>query len=115
MSAEAGIAMTSSFEIDRDRIKDFCEKWIILEFSFFGSVLNDNFRADSDLDVMVTFSPDAPWGLFDMVHMKKELEALFERSVDLVTRRAVENSRNSIRRQAILSSAEAVYSTPGDS
>lgn len=75
----------------------------------FGSVLSDDFGPDSDIDILVTFAPEAKRTLFDMVDMKEELEAIFGRKVDLVSRRGVESSRNPIRRKAILSSAKIVH------
>lgn len=96
-------------EIPEARIKDFCTKWKIIEFSFFGSVLRDDFRPDSDIDVLVTFDEDAQHSLFDLVHMGAELKEIFGRNVDLVSRRGIEASRNYLRRKAILDSAEAIY------
>jgi len=46
-----------------DRIAEFCRRWKITELALFGSVLRDDFRPDSDVDVLVTFAPDAPWSL----------------------------------------------------
>ena len=46
-------------------ITDFCRRWMITEFALFGSVLRDDFRPDSDVDVLVTFAPDAPWSYWD--------------------------------------------------
>ena len=93
---------------DRERLTAFCQRWRIAELAFFGSVLRDDFRPDSDVDVLVTFAPDARWGLLDFVAMQEELSAILGRQVDLVSRRAVENSDNWVRREAILSSAERV-------
>ena len=93
---------------DRERLTAFCQRWRIAELAFFGSVLRDDFRPDSDVDVLVTFAPDAPWGLLDFVAMQEELSAILGRRVDLVSRRAVEKSDNWIRREAILGSAERV-------
>ncbi len=104
---ETGIKIT----IDKEKISDFCKRWNIKEFSFFGSVLRNDFHPDSDLDVLVSFSPDAHWGLFDMLHMQDELEAIFGRKVDIVSRRGVEMSRNPVRRKAILSSTEVIYAS----
>jgi predicted nucleotidyltransferase len=77
--------------------------------ALFGSVLRHDFRADSDVDVLVTFSQDARHSLLDMVRMEDELSLIFGRRVDLVDRTAIERSRNYIRRKAILNSAEAIY------
>jgi hypothetical protein len=101
--------MSIQIPFDRDQIADFCRRWKIVSLSFFGSVLRDDFHPDSDVDVLVTLAPEARWSLFDMVHMQEELEGVLGREVDLVSRRAIESSRNYIRRKAILSSAEVVY------
>ena len=54
-----------SIEIPKEKIADFCRKWKIVEFSLFGSVLREDFRPDSDVDVLVSFSHDAQWSLLD--------------------------------------------------
>ena len=99
----------AQIKLPREKIAKFCEKWQIHEFSFFGSVLRDDFRPDSDIDVLVTFEEDARHTLFDLVHMQDELKQIFGRDVDIVSRRGIESSRNYIRRNAILNSAEAIY------
>jgi uncharacterized protein len=96
-------------EISRERIADFCLRWKITEFALFGSVLRNDFRPDSDIDVLVTFAPDAPWRFYDLVSMKEELEAIFGRSVDLIEKRLVESSENYIRRKHILNHMETIY------
>lgn len=96
-------------ELPMDSIRDYCARWKITEFAVFGSVLRDDFRPDSDIDVLVTFAPDAKWSLFDIVDAENELKAIFGRDVDLVMRRAIEESRNFIRRKSILNSAVVVY------
>jgi|694.fasta_scaffold25624_14 predicted nucleotidyltransferase len=93
-----------------DQIENFCQKWKITEFSLFGSVLRADFRADSDLDVLVTFAPNAPWTIIDLVTMEQELASLAGREVDLVERRVIEKSHNPIRKTEILSSARVIYS-----
>ena len=95
--------------VPKDRITAFCQKWKITELALFGSVLREDFRPDSDVDVLVTFSPDSDWGVDHLLDMKEELETLFGRAVDLVEKRLVEESRNYIRRKHILSHMEAVY------
>jgi len=90
-------------------IEDFCHRWQVSELALFGSVLRDDFRPDSDVDVLVTFAPGAHWSLFDMVRMQKELESILGREVDLVERKAVEQSENYIRRKRILGSLVPVY------
>ena len=93
----------------KEKISEFCKKWKVKEFALFGSVLRDDFKPDSDVDVMVDFEQDSGRTLFDLVDMIDELKNIFGRNVDLLTRKAVERSRNYIRRKEILSSAEVVY------
>jgi hypothetical protein len=95
--------------LDHEKIGEFCRKWKITEFALFGSVLRDDFRPDSDVDVLVTFAEDAHWGLFDMVRMERELAAIIGRQVDLVDRKEVEASPNYIRRRHILKSMEPIH------
>jgi uncharacterized protein len=95
--------------IPQEKIAEFCRLHRIRELALFGSVLRDDFRPDSDVDILVEFEPDAHHGLFSMVRMQSELEQILGRGVDLVEKSAVEGSRNYIRREAILRSAETVY------
>jgi uncharacterized protein len=92
-----------------EAIASFCKRWKIQELSAFGSVLRQDFSPESDIDLLVSFSPDAHWTLFDMTRMRAELKELLGREVDLVSRRGIEASRNPIRREAILSSAQVIY------
>ena len=101
----------SKVSLPKDNIADFCRKWKIVEFSLFGSVLRSDFGPDSDIDILVAFAPDAIWTLLDHVEMQEELEGLLNRKVDLVSRRGIERSRNLLRRDAILRSAEVFYAT----
>lgn len=98
--------MTTSLPIDRNRIAEFCRRWKVTEFALFGSVLRDDFRADSDVDVLVTFEPDAPWTLWDLSRMRMELEEVFNRKVDLVEKKAL---KNPFRRHAILADQRVIY------
>ncbi len=98
-----------AIEIPKERLREFCRKWKVTEFALFGSVTRpEEFRADSDVDVLVRFAADAPWSLFDWVRMESELKEIFGREVDLVERPAVEKSDNRFRKRAILSSVVAL-------
>lgn len=94
-----------------EQIELFCQKWDISELALFGSVLRPDFRPDSDVDALVTFVPEARHGLFDLARMQSELTEIIGHPVDLVSRRGVEASRNPIRRQAILGSAQVIYAS----
>jgi predicted nucleotidyltransferase len=94
-----------AIEIPKEKLREFCRKWKVTEFALFGSVTRpEEFREDSDVDVLVRFAADAPWSLFDWVTMESELKEIFGRDVDLVERPAVEKSENRFRKRAILSS-----------
>jgi len=96
--------------IPMDEIAKFCRRWKIRELALFGSALRDDFRPDSDLDILVTFAEDAEWSLFDHIQMQHELQAALRRSIDLISRRAVERSQNWLRRQEILNTARVLFS-----
>jgi uncharacterized protein len=98
-------------KIPEEKIAEFCKRWDVSEFAIFGSALRGDFRPDSDLDVLVSFKPQVHVTLFDMVRMQEELKAIFGREVDLVSKRGVENSRNYLRRKAILESAQVIHVT----
>lgn len=91
------------------QLRDFCQRWQVAELSLFGSVLRDDFHPNSDIDVLVTYLPTAKRGLFEKFWMKEELESLLHRKVDLVSKKAVEHSRNWLRRSNILSDIEVIY------
>jgi predicted nucleotidyltransferase len=92
-----------------EQIQQFCEHWQIIELAIFGSALRDAFGPESDVDILATFSPDAEWGLLDHVQMTTDLSAIFEREVDLITRRGLEHSNNWIRRDEILNTSQVIY------
>jgi uncharacterized protein len=100
--------ITSRINFPIHQVVEFCERWQVNEFSLFGSVLRDDFRPDSDVDVLVSFNPSAPWSLFDLVTMQDELQKIFGRTVDLVER---EGLRNPFRKRSILSSREVIYAS----
>lgn len=98
-----------ALEPSREAIADFCRRHGIRRLSLFGSAVREDFRPDSDVDVLMELTDGAEVGLFDMIAMEEELQAIFGRDVDLVTRDAVEQSRNYIRRRHILSDLEPLY------
>jgi len=96
-------------KLPKEKIAEFCKRWKVREFAIFGSVLRNDFRPDSDIDIIVDFETGAHISLFDLVSMTDELRVIFQRNVDLLTRRGVEQSRNYIRRKEILSSMQVVH------
>jgi hypothetical protein len=95
--------------VPRAKLAEFCQRWGVTEVALFGSVLRNDFGADSDVDILVTFAPDTRYGFKQLIAMEEELEAIFGREVDLLDKQAVEQSPNYIRRRAILESSEVVY------
>jgi predicted nucleotidyltransferase len=95
--------------IPQKDIVRFCQRWQVHELALFGSALRANFKPESDVDILVSFNEKANWGLFDHVQMRLDLEAIFKRKVDLVTRRALEQSQNHILRDRILKTAKVIF------
>jgi predicted nucleotidyltransferase len=106
--SEMGI-LPANIELPVDAIADFCQRWQVAELSLFGSALRDDFRPDSDIDVMVQFHADARIRFSQLDAMELELQKILHRDVDLVTRQGIESSRNYLRRHEILSSAQVIY------
>jgi predicted nucleotidyltransferase len=98
-------------KVPRAKIAGFCKRWKISEFAIFGSALRADFSPDSDVDVLISFAPQANVSLFDMVHMQDELRDIFGREVDLISKRGLDliGSRNYLRRKMILDSAEVLH------
>jgi predicted nucleotidyltransferase len=102
------MALLQRLPVDEAQLDAFCRRWKIAKLELFGSTLIDPSRV-RDVDLLVTFSEDARWGLFEHERMQDELAGMLGRNVDLISRRAIEGSRNALRRNAILSSALPVY------
>lgn len=95
--------------VSPDEIAAFCKRRQITELALFGSVLRDDFGPDSDIDVLVRFSPDAKLSFLSLDQMEEELSEMLGRKVDLLTRKSIEQSPNWIRRENILGSAKTIY------
>lgn len=91
--------------IDRQQIAAFCSRWQITELSLFGSVLRDDFRPESDVDVLVVFAPEAAIGFLALGTMRRELTAILGRPVDLVPKEGLKP----LIRNEVLGSAEVLY------
>ena len=101
--------MSTRIEFDNAKIADFCKRWSVVEFSFFGSVLRDDFRPESDVDVLVKFAPSASSVSLIWCGCRTNSARSSDARSDLVEREAVERSENYIRRKHILSNLESVY------
>ncbi len=100
--------MDLPIDLPYDQIAALCRRWKISEFALFGSILREDFRPDSDIDVLVTFQPDSHWSLLDFAGIQGELSDMLDRPVDLVDKLGVERSHNLFRKKAILESAQVV-------
>ena len=94
---------------DAQTLAGTCERWKILELSLFGSAARGDMHRYSDIDILVTFAPDAPWSLFDLARAKRDFEQLLGRRVDLIERSALEQHHNPFLRASILRDAKRIY------
>lgn len=102
--------MTLQLDIDRDALAGLCRKHGIRKLGFFGSVLRDDFRGDSDVDVVVAFRSDAHPSLLTLVRAKRELSRLLGgRPVDLATARGL----HPLIRGRVLKDAIVAYDEQG--
>ncbi|TKJ34663.1 MAG: nucleotidyltransferase [Planctomycetes bacterium B3_Pla] len=99
----------ADFGIDEVAIVDFCRRWKIKQLAVFGSAVRGGLGPDSDIDLLVTFTAEADWSMFDHYRMENELAELLARDVDLVSIRAIEENPNRIYRKEILDSAQVIY------
>ena len=96
--------MTAKVAIDRDQIAAFCRRHHIRRLSLFGSVLREDFRPDSDVDILVEFEPGHVPGLAFFA-MQRELAELLGHFVDLNTAQCLSR----YYRDEVLAEAEVVY------
>ena len=103
--------MTAPPPLDEIRavVRTACEGGGVARVDLFGSVARGEARPGSDVDLLVEFLPDSNTGLFEMGALKEDLEERLGCRVDLVSRGAVERSRNPIRRAAILAHVVPIY------
>lgn len=101
--------MTPKIFPDYDQIVGFCRRWKVSELLLFGSVLRADFTPESDVDILISFYPDAGWSLLDQVSMKEELSGIMGHKVDLITKKSIESSTNWIRKKEILETAKPLY------
>jgi predicted nucleotidyltransferase len=101
--------MPVQIEIPHEAVAAFCKQNRIRRLSRFGSVLRDDFRPDSDIDVLVEFEAGAAVGLFDVARMERELSRLLEREVDLRT----PGDLSRYFRDSVVAMAEVQYERTG--
>ncbi len=91
--------------VPQKELKEFCQQYQIERLALFGSVLREDFRPESDVDVLVLFSPEARIGLLTLARMRRELSGLFNRRVDLVPM----DGLKPVIREHVLSDIEEIY------
>ena len=94
---------------DSDVLARFCRERGVARLELFGSGLGDDLQPDSDVDLLCTLRPETRCTLLGWTDMKLQLERIFGRPVDLVSRWAIERSRNPYRRNSILTAAKPIY------
>ena len=97
--------MSAKIAIDRQQVTDFCRRHHIRKLALFGSVLRDDFRPNSDVDVLVEFESGTSVGFLRLAAMELELSRMLHRRVDLKT--PLELSRHF--RNEVLRTAEVQY------
>ena len=98
-----------NINLDTETISKICQNWQIVELALFGSVLREDFNSNSDIDILVSFADDAKITFFDLDDLEQEFSQLFNRPVDVVTKAAIEQSHNWIRRNNILGNFQIIY------
>ncbi|MCL6436264.1 MAG: nucleotidyltransferase family protein [Leptolyngbyaceae cyanobacterium HOT.MB2.61] len=111
MVTELESLVSDRLKASQAQIAKFCQRWKITELALFGSVLREDFHPNSDIDVLVTFSPGVHLSLFELVNLQSELKDLFQRDVDVILKTSIQSSTNYLRRRRILASAKPIYST----
>lgn len=100
--------MSPRIHFDNQEIARLCRRHGVRSLAFFGSVLRDDFRPDSDVDALVEFEAGARPSLFDIAELSADLRDVVGREVDIVEKAGL---RNPFRRKRILETAEVVYAS----
>ncbi len=96
----------SRISIPKDKLGEFCHRHHIRKLSLFGSVLRDDFRPESDVDVLVEFEPGRVPGFIHLYQLEEELSGLLGgRKLDLITPKFL----NRWMRARVLAEAEVQY------
>ena len=78
-----------SFEVPLDEVRQYCEHWLISDLALCGSVLREDFRPDSDVDVFIDYDDNGPFSFVELVRLEQLLKDVLRRDVDLTTRRGL--------------------------
>lgn len=108
LQSDLEYVVSDRLKVSLDAIAQFCQRWNIVEFALFGSVLRDDFRPDSDVDVLVTYERSYRLTFSHLLGMQEEIEDLFHRDVDLVEKKQL---KNPYRRSNILKTHRVIYAS----
>jgi len=95
-----------NIELDENILIELSHKYNIIELGLFGSVLRDDFSLNSDIDILIEFSPDTQYSFFDVLHIKEDFQKQLGRPIDLVEKEGI---KNPYRRNEILSTNKVIY------
>jgi uncharacterized protein len=109
MKAQMEVSAQLAIALPINTIQAFCQRWQIAELSVFGSILRNDFDANSDIDFLYVLKPNTRWSLRDLTQAEAELAQLLDRKVDLVAKVSIEQSHNWLRKRNILSSTKVIY------
>jgi hypothetical protein len=98
-----------NINIQEEQLKEICKRYLIRELAVFGSALRQDFNDKSDVDLLIEFEPESGITLFNIVDLKEEFEKLFGRDVDIVSKKAIQQSRNHLKRKSILANFKVIY------
>jgi len=99
----------TAIPLPMDAIEAWCRKWDVTQVAVFGSILRDDFRPESDIDVIVSFSPKVLQSFRLWFEMQEEIEGILGRKVDLLDSAVVEKIRNPYLKPEIKNSARVIY------
>ena len=80
------MTLTSGISVPVERIAEICRRYQVRELSLFGSAVRGDIRTESDIDILVEFDPNATVGILKFAALSEDLEAIFGRKIDLVTK-----------------------------
>lgn len=99
----------TSLTIPDKKISQFCKRWHVIRLELFGSAAQGNFTNVSDIDLLVEFDKSFHRTLSDQIQMQAEIEDIFNRPVDLIVKKTIQNSPNPYKRASILNAAKELY------
>lgn len=98
-----------SLDVTQDEIESFCQHWNITKLEIFGSATTGALTDSSDIDLLVEYSPSFERTMADQIRIQNEIEALFGREVDLITKNSITKNPNPIFLDSVMRSLVTIY------